>query len=108
VRLRLKGPLAQFPFDEPGTGIFEIVAKVDNADFRYAEGWPQATGLSGDLIFEGKGMRIVASKGSIAGVQTSGVRAGIPDMYHGNSHVLVELRAEDQTTDFLQFVAQSR
>ena len=107
VRLRLKGPLAQFPFDEPGTGIFEIVAKVDNADFRYAEGWPQATGLSGDLIFEGKGMRIVASKGSIAGVQTSGVRAGIPDMYHGNSHVLVELRAEDQTTDFLQFVAQS-
>ena len=107
VRVRLKGSLDQFPFDEPGTGIFQVVAKIDNTDFRYAEGWPQASGLSGDLIFEGKGMRIVASKGSIAGVQTSSVRAGIPDMYHGNSHVIVDLHAEDQTADFLQFIGQS-
>jgi uncharacterized protein (TIGR02099 family) len=107
VRLRLKGPLAQFPFDDPAKGTFQVVAKVDNADFRYAEGWPQASGLSGDLIFEGLGMRIAASRGSILGVQTSSVRASIPDLYHGDTHVLVELRAEDQTADFLQFVAQS-
>jgi uncharacterized protein (TIGR02099 family) len=107
VRLRFKGPLAQFPFDDPGKGIFQIVAKVDNADFRYADGWPQASGLSGDLIFEGLGMRIAASRGSILGVQTSGVRASIPDLYHGNTHVLVDLSAEDRTTDFLQFIAQS-
>jgi uncharacterized protein (TIGR02099 family) len=107
VKIRLKGPLAQFPFDEPGTGIFQVVAKVTDADFRYAEGWPAATDLTGDLIFEGKAMRIVASKGSILGVQTSSVRAGIPDLFHGNAHVVVEVRAEDRTTDFLGFIAQS-
>ena len=107
VRLRLKGPLAQFPFDDPATGVFQVVAKVDNADFRYAEGWPQASGLSGDLIFEGKGMRIAASKGSILGVQASSVRASIPDLFHGDVQVGVEVRAEDQTADFLQFIAQS-
>src|SRR5439155_25623596 len=71
VKLRLKGELAKFPFDEPGSGIFQIVAKVTDADFRYAEGWPEAGGLSGDLIFEGKGMRIVASTGAVLGVRAS-------------------------------------
>jgi uncharacterized protein (TIGR02099 family) len=107
VRLRLKGPLAQFPFDEPGTGTFQIVAKVADADFRYADGWPAATGLTGDLIFEGKAMRIVASRGELAGVQASTVRASIPDLFHGNAHVLLEFRAEDQTSDFLRFIATS-
>ena len=107
VKLRLKGALAQFPFDEPGTGTFHIVAKVADADFRYADGWPAATGLTGDLIFEGKAMRILASRGELAGVQTSSVRATIPDLYHGDAHVLLEVRAEDQTADFLRFIAAS-
>ena len=107
VKLRFKGPLSKFPFDSPDTGIFQIVAKVADADFRYAEGWPQASGLTGDLIFEGKEMRIAASKGSLLGVQASSVRARIPDLYHGDTHVLLDVRAEDQTADFLRFIAGS-
>jgi len=107
VRLRLKGELAKFPFDEPGSGIFQIVAKVTGADFRYAEGWPRASGLSGDLIFEGKSMRIVASKGAVLGVRASSVRANIPDLFHGDVRVGVEVRAEDKTSDFLRFIAES-
>jgi uncharacterized protein (TIGR02099 family) len=34
------------------------------------------------------------------------VRASIPDLFH-DAHVEVEVRAEDQTSDFLQFIAQS-
>ncbi len=107
VRLRLKGELAKFPFDDPGSGIFQIVAKVTDADFRYAEGWPRASGLSGYLIFEGKSMRIIASKGAVLGVRASSVRASIPDLFHGDVRVGVEVRAEDKTSDFLQFIAQS-
>jgi len=107
VKLRLKGELAKFPFDEPGSGIFQIVAKVADADFRYAEGWPQAGGLSGDLIFEGKGMRIVATKGAVLNVRASSVRASIPDLFHGDVRVGVEVRAEDKTSDFLRFIAES-
>jgi uncharacterized protein (TIGR02099 family) len=107
VRVRFKGPLAQFPYDDPSKGTFQVVAKVANVDFRYAEGWPQASGLSGDLIFEGLSMRIAASKGSLLGVQTSSVRATIPDLYHAGVHVVVDVRAEDQTADFLQLIAKS-
>jgi len=107
VRLRLKGELAKFPFDDPGSGIFQIVAKVTDADFRYAEGWPRASGLSGDLIFEGKSMRIIASKGAVLGVRASSVRASIPDLFHGDVRVELEFHAEDKTSDFLRFIAES-
>jgi len=106
VRLRLKGDLAKFPFADPGSGIFSVVAKVTDADLRYADGWPQASGISGDLIFEGKSMRVAASKASVLDVQASSVRASIPDLFD-DAHVEVEVRAEDQTSDFLRFIAQS-
>jgi uncharacterized protein (TIGR02099 family) len=107
VRLRLKGDLAKFPFENPGSGLFQVVAKVTDADLRYADGWPQANGISGDLIFEGKSMRIVASKAAVLDVRASSVRAGIPDLFHGDVRVGVEFHAEDQTSDFLRFIAES-
>src|SRR5260221_3069045 len=106
VRLRLKVDLAKFPFADAGSGIFSVVAKVTDADLRYADGWPQASGISGDLIFEGKGMRVAASKASVLGVQASSVRPSIPDLVQ-DAHLEVEGRAEDQTSDFLRFIAQS-
>ena len=107
VRLRLKGDLAKFPFEDASSGIFQIVAKVTDADLRYAENWPQASGISGDLIFEGKSMRVVASKAAIVNVQASSVRANIPDLFHREVHLGIEIRAEDRTGDFLRFIAQS-
>lgn len=107
VRLRIKGDLAKFPFDDPASGVFQIVAKLDNAEFRYAEGWPRIREISGDLIFDGKGMRVVASHASTLDVSSGNVRAGIPDLYHGNEHVQLDIRAEDQTGDFLNFISQS-
>ena len=107
VRLRLKGDLAKFPFNDPSAGTFQIVAKVENAEFRFADGWPQAGDLSGDLVFDGKSMRIAATKASILGVRSGNVRVAIPDLFHGDEHVELNLRAEGQTGDFLRFVSQS-
>lgn len=107
VKLRLKGDPAKFPFESPASGIFQIVAKVDNAEFRFAEGWPAAGGLAGDLVFEGKSMRIAASKASILGVRSGNLRVTVPDLFHGDEHVEVTLNAEGQTGDFLRFIVQS-
>jgi uncharacterized protein (TIGR02099 family) len=106
VRLRLKGDLAKFPFADPDSGLFQVVAKVTGADLRYAEGWPQASGISGDLVFEGKGMRVAASKAAVLDVRASSVRASIPDLFH-DARLGLEILAEDQTGDFLRFIAQS-
>jgi uncharacterized protein (TIGR02099 family) len=107
VRLRLKGDLAKFPFDNPSSGTFQIVAKVENAEFRFAQGWPQASELSGDFVIDGRSLRIAASKASMLGVRSRKVRATIPDLFHGNEHVELDLQAEGQTSDFLRFISQS-
>src|SRR5205814_2492639 len=52
-------------------------------------------------------MRIVASKGAVLGVRASSVRASLPDLFHGDVRVGVEVRAEDKTSDFLRFIAES-
>jgi uncharacterized protein (TIGR02099 family) len=103
----LKGELAKFPFEGPGSGIFQIVAKVTDVDLRYAGAWPQASGISGDLVFEGRSMRVAAYKAAVLNVRASSVRARIPDLFHEDVRLELEITAEDQTDDFLRFIAQS-
>ena len=107
VRLRLKGDLAKFPFDDPKTGIFRVVAKLNDVQYRFAQGWPPASGVTGDLIFQGRSMRVLASKAGIVDVQSNNVQAEIPDLYRGDERVKIDIHADDQTGDFLKFVSQS-
>jgi len=107
VRLRFRGDLAKFPFADSTSGIFRIVAKVNDAEFRFAENWPAASGVSGDLIFEGKSMRVAAPKAGILNLQASSLGVFVPDLFNGDEHVQVDIRSEDQTADFLNFIAKT-
>ena len=107
VRLRLKGNLSSFPFEDPKAGTFQVVAKVTDAKVRYAQTWPEASDISGDLIFEGRGMRVVASKATVLDVRATQVRVAIPDLFNKNEQLHLEAQSEDQTEDFLRLVEQS-
>ena len=41
VKVRLKGNLNDFPFDEGKGGLFEVVARVTGVTLDYASGWPE-------------------------------------------------------------------
>ena len=107
VRLRLKGDLSHFPFDDPKQGKFEVVGKVSGVEFNYAEGWPRLTGVAGELVFEGRGMRISVPRGFVSGVQIANARATIPDLFNGDEALRIEGQADGPTADFLRFVASS-
>ncbi len=107
VRLRLKGDLRHFPFEDPKQGSFQVAGKVSGVDFDYADGWPRLQDLSGELVFEGRQMRIFASKGAVLGARIANVKAIIPDLYRDNEELSVEGQAEGPTSEFLRFVASS-
>jgi uncharacterized protein (TIGR02099 family) len=107
VRVRVKGDLADFPFADPGKGTFQVLARLKNVDFRFAEGWPQLDNVSGELEFFGRAMRVSSSQASIQGVRIKNVRAVVPDLFNGNEHLRIDGEAEDQTADFLRFVEAS-
>lgn len=90
----LKGPLAEFPFTQPGsTGQFRVEGRYQDAKVDYAParahrlGWPVLTGLSGPFAVDKASLTLgsaggQAQTGPNQQVALSAVRAVIPNMEH--------------------------
>ncbi|MEW6513067.1 MAG: YhdP family protein [Pseudomonadota bacterium] len=106
--LRLKGPLAEFPFRDGKGGIFQVKGLVRDATLDFAPGWPRMTGIDGELLFEGVRMRIRGQRGDIMGVALSNMLAEIPDLDAKDGEMLtVTGRAKGETQRFLDFIEAS-
>lgn len=114
---RVRGDLHDMPFVQSRTGEFKISARLQGVTFAYvppglqAAGeapWPALAKLSGELIFEGAGMRVKGARGGFAGfseLQATGVQAEIPDLAH--SVVKVSATARGSLSQLLGFVRAS-
>lgn len=107
VRLRLKGNLADFPFADGKSGVFEVSAKASGGVLEYASGWPRIENIGVDLLFRGKRMEIFAQRGNTYGVKLSKVRVVIPDLLTHDEMLEVDGEAQGPTDDMLKFIAQS-
>ena len=107
ISLRLKGDLGRFPFADSKQGSFKVAGKVSGVDFDYADGWPGLKGLQGELVFEGRMMRINASGTSASGARIASARAIIADLYNEDEVLKVEGNADGPTAVFLRFVDSS-
>jgi uncharacterized protein (TIGR02099 family) len=107
TRMVLKGPLDQFPFDKGG-GEFYVAIKAKDAKLSYAPDWPMITGINGEVLFKGNGMRITAQSGQILGVNLGPASAVIPDLHSSDAEMLnIDGQARGATPAFLEFIRQS-
>lgn len=107
VRLRLKGDLGKFPFEDGKSGIFEVSVKAAGGVLEYAPEWPAIENIKVDLLFRGKGMDILAHSGHTYGMQIQKVHARIPDLLHGDELLAIDGEARGPSGDMLKFIAQS-
>ncbi len=107
AKLILKGDLADFPFLDKRRGQFLVTVKAHDAVIDYAKGWPRIEGISGELRFEGNGMVVEASRGTMLGARLSRTRVEIPDFDAPVSTLRVKGQAAGPTAEFLKFIAQS-
>ncbi len=71
--------------------VISLFFKVQNADLAFQPGWPQLTGVDGDVFVENSGVRIRASKGQLLTTQVHNVAVDVPHMPSGQpSHLLVD------------------
>jgi len=105
--LRLKGPLAQFPFRDGKGGIFQVKGGIQGATLNFAPGWPRMTEIDGDLLFEGVRMTIRGQRAKIMGVALADVRAEIADLDAPEEILLVSGKAQGATQQFLDFIEAS-
>lgn len=70
--------------------VITLFFKVRNANLAFQPGWPQLTGVDGNVFVENSGVRIRASKGQLLGTQVRNVAVDVPHVPAGQtSHLLV-------------------
>lgn len=107
VRMRLRGNLAQFPFEAPGTaGVFEVVVPVRKVRIAYAPGWPAIDEISGTLVFRGNRLEAEA-EGRVLGAAVRKTTVTIPDLSSHDPELRVSGSAEGPTQEFFRFVEES-
>ena len=107
VQLRLKGPLADFPFERGGKGIFKVTARAKGGVLDYARGWPPIEDISADLTFSGSRMQIHSAAASIMGTHLPRVDVLIPDLSRSDATLVIDGDAEGSSAEFLRFVNES-
>ena len=109
--LVLKGDLRRFPFrggpSKNQGGLFEVHGKFHAATLDYATGWPNITGIDGELLFAGERMLITGKTGRIFGVDLRDVRAEIVDLETPEELLTVTGKAAGPTSDFLRYIEAS-
>jgi len=106
ARLRLRGDLREFPFEDPAQGQFEIVAPVRNGTLAFAEGWPPLEDFAGELRFERRRMEITGRSARSLGLALSGARAVIPSL-RAPATLAINLEAAGPSAAFLDYVRRS-
>jgi uncharacterized protein (TIGR02099 family) len=106
VRLRLRGDLRQFPFNDPASGEFRVAARIERGVLSYADGWPAIRDIDAEMVFERSRMDIAARAGSILGARVANVRVSIPEIKPG-ARLLVNGQAEGPTAEFLRYLRES-
>lgn len=108
VRVRLKGDLWEFPWARDKEGLFEVKVRMNGTRLAYAPGWPEFTGIAGDVLFHGERVAVRARSGNFGTVKLSEVQADIPDLVFDAETVLkLKGKAAGPTAEFLRFVAAS-
>ena len=107
VRLRLRGNLAGFPFEDAGSnGIFEVVVPVRKVRIAYAPGWPAIDDIAGTLTFRGNRMDAQAD-GRVLGAALRKTKVAIPDLSSHDPGLRVSGSADGPTQEFFRFIEES-
>ncbi len=98
------GPLDQFPFRK-GEGVFEARADVVDGVLNYKPGWPQATGLAGELLFRNQSLTADAQSGRILDSVLKQGEIQIKDFWR--AAVEIEGRLQGPAGDALGYLIQT-
>jgi len=107
VRVRVRGDLDAFPFDDPKAGEFRVSGKIAGGELDYAAGWPRLREVAGELEFVGRRLNIAGQRARVLGVQLARVKGSIPDYMADQERLLIDGEAEGPLGEFLRFIAES-
>ena len=122
LKLRLKGPLADFPFGpgkagEKPKGEFHVAGKIDNGRLIYVPDrfakdgksplWPALEKINGSIQFDRTRMEIRAASAVTHGVDMSNVKAIVPDLLSDDMQLNIDGSAAGPLQHLLRYTIDS-
>ncbi len=111
--VRIKGELADFPFDTPRSpGIFRVATQARGVTLAYVPpsdvgtNWPAMENVDAELVFERGGMAIKDGRAKVLGYELTGVNGGIADLHHARV-LQLDGTGRGAGADLLRFVRSS-
>ncbi len=124
VRFIVQGPLAAFPFNKPGSGVFSVKARIVDGVFNVApvrilakqepaqpQGvhanatWPAFTDITGLLECTGQGLQISGASAHVFGANLRNVQISLPNF--SKPILTARGQVQAQATDALRYVRES-
>jgi uncharacterized protein (TIGR02099 family) len=113
ISVRLKGELADFPFDAPKSGgVFRVATQAQGVTLAYVPpsdvgtNWPAMENVNAELVFERAGLFIKDGRARVLGYELTGVNGGIQDLHHGRV-LQLDGNGRGAGADLLRFVRGS-
>jgi uncharacterized protein (TIGR02099 family) len=107
VRIKLIGPVADFPFADGRSGQFQVQGRLQGVTLDYVAGWPVAHDLDGAVRADGAHLGFDIHKGRIFGAELGATRIDIADLRSVNPVLRIEGSASGQSTDFTRYIVDS-
>jgi uncharacterized protein (TIGR02099 family) len=124
VRFVVQGPLADFPFKKPGSGVFSVTARIVDGAFNAAPvriltkqepappqdvhanaTWPAFTDIAGLLECTGQGLQIRGASAHVFGASLRNVQISLPDFSKPVLSARGQVQA--QASDALRYLRES-
>jgi len=116
--LRLKGPLADFPFRDPRRGEFRAALRVRDgrlnyvpaytgADGRQWPAWPALEAIDADVVFERAALTVTARSAAIYDTRVTSAVARIDDLKDVDARLTVRGATRGPAADLLRYARES-
>ncbi len=107
VRVKLKGPLNDFPFADDRNGIFQVTAKVKDGTLQYVPSWPRIEQIQANLDFHGGRLDINGAQGTIYNTRIMRAKIAIADLAHHDPMLEIDGETQGPTMEQLRFIEES-
>lgn len=119
ARFSLKGPLLDFPFERPGSGAFQVKAKLLNVDYAFApayltpdepQPWPGLEQVQAELLIDRAALHITQGSAAVAGqpqLRVSQAEAHIDNFMSDQPLLKVQAQVRGPASDALTFINRS-
>ncbi len=104
-RMRLQGPLDQFPFQH-GHGKFEVLFDLNDGVLQYSPVWPRLSQLNARVHFLANTLQIDIDHAHSKKLSSHFAQVVLPDLEKGE-RVQVKAKVDGKVDDFLHFLQQT-